>query len=656
MFVRRLMSAAAVAVLALVPAACDKFGAMKGTSRATAAAPTTAESAPVSIGNPLYPSDDSVRMTRNTAATGNDPIVIPGAQITIPSTENVPTKNNGKLWQICTEWTPGTPEKDTFVHPADPAKKFRRLREGDIVQPRQLVALLDDTVALAKYKAAVTDMAASEKKLSASQTVTEKTFQTFNITKASGPSASKIDLYKAEQEWALAVKAAAEAEGERDKAREAANIAKVQLEEHELRATIGGEIRAIFRKPGESVKELEPVLQIQNLETFRVEGAMPAQDLPRLPPGNARVFLEPSGQLAPKQEFLGHGLAITGVGVTKDKKLIVSASEDKTVRVWDQTTKYQKAMFIHEVPVRALAVTGPKSSKSLALSGADDGFGRVYDLDDLNPEKVRKLKVQHKGRINAVAFSPDGSFCVTADDKEIFIFDLNNDERRYVIHTDHRGPIQQLQFTSQSKLVSTARDRTLRVFELGDKGAKLETIVDNRGGNVDHVGVSADGQRVIYDQERTLMVRGIYDGRTDVVMNSPSESSQFTGFAIFSPDASLVIAAGTGDNPLGVWKMPTGNSSRAYQRVRLAVSGSTPSCAAFAPDGSFAVVGTTDHRLLLFGRPEKTDLDREYPATIMWVNRSFASSKREVSVWAELPNPGMPLLPGDTVTIVVPVQ
>jgi len=665
---RRWVSTAALGLLTMGVAACD--GRIPGLSSpgsptASASGDSKVPAADVDVGGPLYAKDDSTRLaqpTKPAVGAQGDPIVINGAQLTIPLTQNVPTENPGVLWQICTEVAPGerVNPADVFEHPMVKDKKYRRLREGDTVARGQLVALLDDQVARAKYNAAVTDLAASEEKLVAAQTVEQTAKKSFDIFSKAGASASTVEKLKAEQDWAAAIKQIADSKGERDKNREAMEIAKVQLGKHELRSSINGVIKTIYRKSGEAVKEQEPVLQIQNLDTLRAEGMLPAQYLPLLPnPKGKNALLEPSAQLAPKQDLPGHWASVTGVAVAKDPRrpMIVSVSDDKTVRVWDRNTGAPKFIRDTNVPVRAVACTSAKSQLNLALFGGDDGVGQLLDLDRLGEgEVVRRLKDALKGRVNSVSFSPDGAFCAIADDKEVIVFDTASGEKKYRFNAGHRGPITSIQMTPQARLVTAARDKTVRVWDLGEKGAKLNTSLDHRAGSVDVLGVSPDGHRIIFDQDRALHVRNLDDQRTEAVMLAPTESSQFTGFAVFSPDSALVVAAGTADNPLGVWRLPAPGSTRAYQRARLAVGSSVPSCAAVSPDSSYVVVGTQDNRVLVFARPEKTDLERQYSAVITLLDPSVESTDRKVRIWAELPNPGMPLLPGDTVTIVIPPQ
>lgn len=656
----RWLRALSIGAAAVSMASCD--GALAGKPIAAAGTQQKTPEKVVEIGGPLFTPEEPAKSARPPVPTTaqTDPIVVTGAQITLPYTENVPTKNPGVLWQACTEIRPGETvnPKDLWVSPTT-KKQYRKLRVGDRVAAGDLVALLDDKIAQAKLNAAITDRAAADKMLSASITVAEKAKGTYDAYVKAGVSTSKVELYKAEQEWAGAVKQAAEAEGGRDKAIESLNIAKVTVEEHELRTSISGVIKSIYVQPGEAIKELSPVMLIQSLDTLRIEGMLGVQYLPWL--NNARgrtVLLEPAAQLSPQQELVGHMSAITGVAVTKDKNkpMIVTVSDDKTLRVWEKSTKFQKFIHQSEVAIKAVATTGPRSSVNLAIFGGDDGQPMLLDLDRLGDSgAVKALPGRHSGKINCVAFSPDGAFAASADGKEVSIWDVAAAKLLYKIATEHRGPVSSVQFTPQSKLVTVARDRTMKVWNLGDKAAKREMTIDNRSGNVDVLAVSADGQRVLFDSDRSLQVRGIFDGRTDAFMYAPSDSSQFTGFALFSPDSSFVVAAGTADHPLSLFKLPTAAGARGYQRVRLAVGTSTPMCAAMSGDG-FMVVGTSDHRVLVFARPEKSDLDRRFEATITNLDQSVDSVDRKVRIAAEIPNPGMPLLPGDSVTLVIPPQ
>ena len=76
----------------------------------------------------------------------------------------------------------------------------------------------------------------------------------------------------------------------------------------------------------------------------------------------------------------GHGASVTGVRFTPDGTRIVSASEDRTIRVWDAGTGAERARFgpLEGVP-RSLAVD---ARGALVAVGLDKGEVRVLDLAD----------------------------------------------------------------------------------------------------------------------------------------------------------------------------------------------------------------------------------------------------------------------------------
>jgi WD40 repeat protein len=306
--------------------------------------------------------------------------------------------------------------------------------------------------------------------------------------------------------------------------------------------------------------------------------------------------------------------------------------------------------------VRAVACTPPGAPGNHCLTGADDGIGRIWDLDAADPAKaVRELKGRHQTRIVSAAFAPDGKTCVTADEKEICLWDVEGGELKYRFPGQHRGQISYVQYTPQAKLLSVARDHSLCLWRLGEKGAAVETVIDYRSGDVPILGVSPDGQSVLFDQDRALHVLSVADQRTEGVLTAPSDASQFAGFALFSPDGRMILTAGTADNPLQLWKAPA-PGVRAHLLRRLAVGpGSTPTCAAFAPDGSFAVTGTVDSKVMVWRAPPETETKQEMAGTLTFTSSSMDAADRKVRIWADVTNIGdVRLLAGDTVTLVIP--
>ena len=224
---------------------------------------------------------------------------------------------------------------------------------------------------------------------------------------------------------------------------------------------------------------------------------------------------------------------------------------------------------------------------------------------------------------------------------------------RYRLPGEHRAALTALQFLPDGRLVSASRDNCVRLWKLGTNGARLEGTIDRRSGDVAWPGVSPDGRHILLDQGKSVRILSLKDRRTECVLENAAEASQFTTFALFSPDAQLVLTAGAAEGRLQLWRAPTADT-RAYELRQLVTRDhALASCAAFAPDGTFVVTGTKDRQVLVWPLPGPAEIQRQITAEVTLVERLVESSSRQVRFWVEVSNPEGFLLPGTTVTLAI---
>ena len=94
-------------------------------------------------------------------------------------------------------------------------------------------------------------------------------------------------------------------------------------------------------------------------------------------------------------------------GFSPDGSRIVTASEDKTARVWDAASGKELARLAHEDGVQA---AGFSPDGSRIVTASDDKTARVWDA--VSGRELARLA--HEDRVYAAGFSPDGSRIVTA--------------------------------------------------------------------------------------------------------------------------------------------------------------------------------------------------------------------------------------------------
>jgi WD40 repeat protein len=620
------------------------------------------------IGSDLYKAE---KYSDRAAATPVDLLLIPGilnAHIKV----DLPSQKDGKIHGICTELGPGErPTQDMIAHPVDKTKFYRILRDSEHVKKDQLVMVLDDRDAFMTVKIQESQVEAAKAEVGAAEKTTALAKQYWErqlaIAKKDDNVVTTFEVKKAELDFQRS-----EAEVEKSKAnlRKAENElgrAKVLLEMHYLRATIDGIIIPTNRKPGEAVRASETVIQIQNVDRLRVEGLIDAGFRGMIQEG-MQVAVEPSVEIN-EQGIRAHFQPFTGVAVANSPQqdpYFVSCSEDRTARVWQG--RQQIALLPHPVAVRSVVCTPVGVTSNLCLTGADDGKLRLWDLNSRNRQPLREFEsslekggFQHRGHITALAFSPDGHFAASADDQDICLWEVATGNLKYRFPPAHRGAITTLAFTPQCRLISSGRDGTMRIWKLGASGAQEDFRQDGRSGDVGVLGVTKDGERMLFDYQQSLTLLSLNDKRVDGVIQPPAQAGRFTTFALFSPDDAYILTGANAESRLSLFRAPSAENFRCAEirqfrpENRFAVF----TCAAFSPhpQSSFAVTGTRGGDLYVWRMPAKNDV-KPLSAVVKFVDHSTDASSRQIRVWAELDNPRdangeVVLLPGKSATIIV---
>jgi len=630
--------------------------------------------APVNIGAMLFSPAPWPTYDEGGSAT-TDPIRVPMCLLTVLKKAEVPSKEEGTIEWLGTEMVAGQAVDPKDVHHLVRKKidgseqrigSFQRLRVGDRVEKDQVIALLESTRAHLEHKISLANIKGAEAEQAAAGDAIVYYNENVKIEKKANSSTSAIVLAQANLAKSISEKATKDWGVERSKGEEKKALDK--LDNHLIRAPFTGEIVHFSKQVGEGVKATEPILLLQNTDILGVEGFLPMQFAARVKPC-ADVFLEPALMAPPLPGRSPHTsskpISAVAVGIKGEKQVIVSASEDGSVYVWERGKVYD--MWKHRMPVRALACTPPGTAVSLALTGCDDGKARLWSLQSSSSEPVVVLDGHHEGGVTAAAFSPDGTKCVTADDRgEIMLWDTAKGQKLYTFPREHNSSVGSLHFTPQCRVVSTAHDNSALVWKVGEISAAVETRFDHLSGEVGVLGVSDDGGQMLLDLDKNrLRVVDLGKNYNLGTLQQSSDSGKFTTFALMSPaiggktGARVILTTSGTDGILQVWRWTGGAGHGAELRKLVCTGNVPPTCAAFAPiakDG-FIVAGTRKGDVHVWPMPTEEELANQYRARVTSISENSESSGKSVRIYAEYTNPPTPelrLRPGTTATVVIP--
>ena len=137
----------------------------------------------------------------------------------------------------------------------------------------------------------------------------------------------------------------------------------------------------------------------------------------------------------PLHTLTGHKRMVYACAISPDGSYIVSASKDKTCRIWEAATGEERAILTgHTDEVRTCAIS---PDGSFIVSGGWENTCRIWDAAT---GEERAILTGHHSFVSDCAISPDGSYIVSASgDKTCRIWDAAARASRDLLLELHHG-------------------------------------------------------------------------------------------------------------------------------------------------------------------------------------------------------------------------
>jgi WD40 repeat protein len=264
-----------------------------------------------------------------------------------------------------------------------------------------------------------------------------------------------------------------------------------------------------------------------------------------------------------------------------DGTKVVTASYDKTAKIWEATTGRLLANFVGHTSEVNSAVFSPDGSKLITASW--DATAKIWET--VTGHLLTNL-IGHSLQVTSAVFSPDGTKVVTASlDHTAKIWEASTGHVLANLAGHTSSVISAVFNRDGTKVVTASEENTAKIWATAS-GQLLANLVGHASLITSAV-FNPDGTKVITTSwDATAKIWETVTGH--LLTNLEGHSSNLTS-AAFSPDGTKMLTA-SWDNSAKIWEVATG-----HLLANLKGHSSGVNSAVFSPNGTKVVTGSFDN-------------------------------------------------------------
>lgn len=255
----------------------------------------------------------------------------------------------------------------------------------------------------------------------------------------------------------------------------------------------------------------------------------------------------------------GHSSDVNSVTFSPDGQMLVTGSDDRTIKLWNLTTKQEiRTLVGHSSYIYAIAIS---PDGQIIASGSVD---KTIKLWNLNTGKEIRTLIGHSNSVASVAFSPDGKLLASSSlDKTIKLWNLETNKEIRTL-TGHSQAVASVAFSPDGlTLASGSYDKTIKLWNL-NTGKEIRTLTGHLD-LVSSIAFSPDGQQLASaSKDKTIKLWNLNTGKQIHTLTGHDDKVTSVAYIPFSD--SVIMASGSNDNTIKLWDTATGQEIRTLKK------------------------------------------------------------------------------------------